>query len=446
MVTFFKPNVKKIPFFLLFGLSFYPLMPEAIFSIFVFLFLGLTVIIHGRNFAPNWELYKIRPLIVNSGFYIIMVISVLYSSNPVFALEKLQSSILILIFPAIILMFMPKIKSIELKVYSIGFILANFILMCYFFNLLVEGMRIDRFPWLIEANLFEKIKVLWSLPYEFTISKAHKHLNVYYESHKTYLSLNFLVSILLATRLLKYKIHILLKGLILFISILFGIFIIYTQAITTILSLIIFVLFYPFFLFKYSRFKALYIIGLLIISFILYQTNVFNAFNNKNSKSIALLLNYFDTGELHEGIDTRAYIYDCSIILIEDKPFFGYGLGDVQNKLNDCYDKNDYVVARFNSVGEDINSHNYYFHLLLSGGVFCLLMFLFLLLNNSILAIRGKEYIYFFFLIIVAINLLTENLLVRINGVSVFVILNTLFYSSILGQRENGLSEISSNT
>ncbi|WP_456867481.1 O-antigen ligase family protein [Galbibacter sp. BG1] len=430
---------KKIPYFFLILLSLYPIMPEALFSITSILFLLTSLLVYKSNFIFNYNIYGAKPLIVNTGFYFLIIFSCLYSENWLQALSSLQPTILLLLFPFIIIYFFPPIEDSLFRLFSIGYIVSNVILFCYFFYILIDGMYIDRFPKLWDKNLFEKVKILWAYPYEFTISKSYKHLNVLYESHKVYLSLNFVLSILLATKIIAENKNYVIKVLLIFVASVLGVFIVYTQAIVVIFTLVLLLLVYPFVNFNKIVFKIVYLISLISCMLLLLNNNYFDSFKNKNSDSIELLIKYFETGELTKGIDTRAYIYDCSLRLIKNNFLTGYGVGDVQSKLNSCYQRNNYTVAVYNSLGKDINSHNYYFHLLLSGGFLCLSLFLYLLINNFYKASIKKNFTYLVFIIIISVNLFTENLLVRINGVAAFAIFNSLFYSNGFMQGEKEL-------
>ena len=155
-------------------------------------------------------------------------------------------------------------------------------------------------------------------------------------------------------------------------------------------------------------------------------------YQNKNTVSIVKLFKSISENNIEEGVDKRIYIYSCSIELIKNNILFGYGVGNVQSKLNDCYDENSYIVAEYQSIGSDINSHNYYFNLWLGGGITALLLFMYMLFSNLKIAIEAKSYAYGFFIFIFIVGLLTENILVRMSGVFLFAIHNSLFYSTYM--------------
>lgn len=424
-------HLKKIPYFFLLVLSFYPLMKPGVASVTAILFLATTLFVYRKNLEKRIKLYGYRPLLVNCGFYILLLLSISYSNDISTGLSKMQSSLLLLFFPFVVLYFLPAIRERFFEYFSYGFILANFILLLYFFDILVEGLRIDRFPDLGNQGIMAQLKAINTYPYEFVLSKAHKHLEISYESHKVYVSLHFLVAILLSYRLLLrpnvWKISKILLGI--FICS-FASAILYSQALTTVLALAFLAFLFPFLYLRGHLKKTIYLAGLVLLFIIGQASGIFTTYANKNTTAVFKLVeSVFGAENVEKDADKRIYVYDCSLDLIKQSPFLGYGVGDVQQKLNDCYEQREYVVARYSSVGSEINSHNYYLNMWLSVGIPGFIALLYLFVHNVLLAFKRKHYYYLFFLISFALSLLTENILVRMAGVFLFTIFNTLFYS-----------------
>lgn len=424
-------HLKKVPYFFLFALSFYPLMKAGIASVTAILFLATTLIFYRENFRKRVKAYGYKPFLVNCGFYLFLLLSITYSDDMLGGLKKIQASLLLLFFPPIVIYFLPKIKERIFEYFSYGFILANLIVLLYFFDTLVEGLRIDRFPELANKGFVAQLSAINTYPYEFVLSKAHKHLEVIYESHKVYVSLHFLVAILLSYRLMLrpaiWKASKILLGIFIVI---FGLAIIYSQALTTVLALGLVVVLFPFLHLKGYVKKSVYLVSLVLLFGLGKASGLFDTYANKNTSSVFKLLeSVFDSKEVEKDADKRIYVYDCSIDLIMQHPLLGHGVGDVQQKLNACYDQRNYVVAQHRSVGSEINSHNYYLNIWLSAGIFGLIALLFLFGHNIFLAVKSRNYVYLFFLIALGLSLLTENILVRMAGVFLFAIFNTLFYS-----------------
>ncbi|UWX55002.1 O-antigen ligase family protein [Maribacter litopenaei] len=422
---------ENLPFFLLLLLSFYPLMKPALASIGAILFLSTTIIIFRAEARLKFERIGIKSFATNCLFYVLLIISVFYSENLHVGFKALQSSVLIFFFPIAVFYFLPNITNRFIDYFSYGFILSNLIILFYFYNLFVEALTIDRFAHLTEKSFWEQLEKLNLYPYEFVLSKAEKHLTIQYESHKVYLALHFFVTILLAVRLLLKVNRVLIFRIIL--SLLILVFIaatIYTQSITTVFCLILFIIGFPLAFLRSKIKKIVYCTILLVTGALVLSSGILKTYENKNTTSIIKLFTSINGDLEEEVVDKRIYIYRCAVNLIKKNSFLGYGVGDVQQNLNNCYNENNYKVAEYKSIGSDINSHNYYLNLWLSAGLFCILTFLYLLYHNIKVSILQRNFIYTSFLLFFAISLMTENILVRMSGVFLFTIFNSLFYSS----------------
>lgn len=123
--------------------------------------------------------------------------------------------------------------------------------------------------------------------------------------------------------------------------------------------------------------------------------------------------------------NVRNGIYFCDAKLIGENYLLGLGIGDVQAQLNKCYQK------EFNSKvyqWKDYNSHNQYAFFWLSSGVFGLLSFLILLFLLLKDALKKRSAIFMHFILIFSIVFLTENVLVRSDGLLLFSLISGLFY------------------
>lgn len=428
----------KVPYYLLYLLSFYPIMKEAFASVLAIVFIGLSVIIFYKNFHKRIRKYKFKPLLINCGFYLLLILSLGCSNFSSGSFSVLQSSVLLIIFPVVGFYFFPRIDKDTIKIFSLGFIVANLILIIYFFNVLVEGMAIDRFPGLVNQSISEQVSVLNQFPYEFTLSKAEKHLQLIYEPHKVYLSIHFLVALIFSVDLIfRGNILIINKIILGILSLIFSISIIYTQALTSVFVLCVILFISPLFYFQKTVPRIIYTSFFFLIVLFGWFGGLFENYKNKNtSQAYKFIEHIIRISPASESGEKRIYIYDCATDLIKDSFFLGYGVANVQDKLNACYKAKDYVVSEYKSLGSEINTHNYYLHLWLSAGFFCVLLFLILFAHNSFYAVRLKNYTYLFFLFLFMISLLTENILVRMLGVFLFAIINTLFYSHLMLEDE----------
>lgn len=128
---------------------------------------------------------------------------------------------------------------------------------------------------------------------------------------------------------------------------------------------------------------------------------------------------------------SRLLTWEASMLLIQESPLFGYGIGDANDVLIDKYKELDYTYNYENKY----NAHNQFFQTLLQTGI---LGFLILLIIFILLAIRMKrssnEFSVF---LILFISLLFESMLVRFNGIVFFSIVIPLLLKkrSILSSR-----------
>jgi len=140
-------------------------------------------------------------------------------------------------------------------------------------------------------------------------------------------------------------------------------------------------------------------------------------------------INHFN-GEIKaenwNGLNTRLALWTCAWEQIEEKPFFGTGIGDVQNDLVKKYQEKNFIFA----LESNFNSHNQYLDIMLSNGIVGLFLFVCFILYILYLAIKNKSWFLAGVVVIVAMSCLTENILSRNQGVVVFIVfLSMLLFS-----------------
>lgn len=115
--------------------------------------------------------------------------------------------------------------------------------------------------------------------------------------------------------------------------------------------------------------------------------------------------------------------------LVQDNEiFFGYGQGDIQDKL-------DYYYMTYGLAPnwyEGYNVHNQYLHILICYGVFTLAFFLSYLVYSFYCAIKHKSLLHFFFLVTICFVFFFEVALVRNKGLILFYFFNTFFLLNYL--------------
>ncbi|PRX56936.1 O-antigen ligase family protein [Flagellimonas meridianipacifica] len=128
--------------------------------------------------------------------------------------------------------------------------------------------------------------------------------------------------------------------------------------------------------------------------------------------------------ETYNSTNVRNGVYYCSFKVIKDDILFGLGLGDVQDGLDNCYRKDlKAKIYRWTTY----NTHNQYLFFLLSSGFLGLIAFLISIYIQFRVALRRKLSQYFYFLTIVSIVFLTENVLLRSDGLIFYSFFSALF-------------------
>ncbi|MFD2563575.1 O-antigen ligase family protein [Aquimarina rubra] len=145
---------------------------------------------------------------------------------------------------------------------------------------------------------------------------------------------------------------------------------------------------------------------------------------------------FYPEGIQYNSFNMRMAIYKCSFSIIKEAPLVGYGPGDIQNELNNCYK----IFPTKAFTYQDYNTHNQYLHYLSAFGIIGTLIVLFFFVYYLKIAWIHKNWGYFTFLVLLYLSFLTENILVRNTGIVVFVMFNCIFaYQSqlVLDKKKN---------
>jgi O-antigen ligase len=132
------------------------------------------------------------------------------------------------------------------------------------------------------------------------------------------------------------------------------------------------------------------------------------------------------SGDTSSGSTTAARIdiWEVSIDLIKDKPFFGYGTGDVKTVLVERYKEEGLNVF----ADKKLNTHNQFLQTSIAIGLIGGLVLILMLVFPLYLSISRKVHLYTFFILLVILNLLTESMLERQMGVVFYGFFNSLFF------------------
>lgn len=426
--NFFLNKKRSISFTLLLLLLFFPVFPYDFSSKLLISFSLISIIFYWKEGLYNLKKLKNRYLAYNLLFVFICLITLFYSTDFGAGIKNIKTLIPIVIMPLVIIYFQRKYSKNDFLLLQVVFILSNVLffifLMLYFLQYSVEHCFYD----ISALTLFEKFTYIWNEPYSKLLWCAEQKKESFFLIHKTYNSINILIACLFIVDVFfKRKNTYLVKTLLFLAFVLFSLLIVYFKSVSG-LFLLCTILPCVFFSNMY-KIKKTIILGLLFIFgviVVIKKQSIINQFNKQRIDNIYR----GDLGGLYE----RYYLNITSSQLILESPVIGYGIGDVQDKLNTQYlinSETDGIYLNFSNL----NSHNYYLYVVLIGGPLLLMAFVLMILNNFKLAIKNKEKYYLSFLIIIFLCLFFENLFSRMTGVLTYSIINSFFIKSIIDEK-----------
>lgn len=371
--------------------------------------LALIVII--RYFKQKTKpTLEIKKFLISTGFFLMLILSTAYSSDISYAFKKLGTGSSLVVFPLLFYIIggdrnifsENTIRTLKLTfIISLGFFLISTFTYFYFTE-----------PFFNFRNTLEHYTNL----VDIRISK--------YRIHPTYLSIYIGIAIIFLWTLFndnqpktKYFIFFAFLLLIAFTAIL--------NKKGPIISLAVIGFF---FLIK-SKFNFKIIVYLTSLSILLLGLIVFVP-RYKNENKFEELLEIGNNKNSSSGL--RLQIYGCALQKIVKSPIFGYGWGDVKTALSNCYTgKNSEELLKNN-----YNSHNQYLSILLSIGVLGFLVFVYYLFYIFKTSNQRNSQALFFLTLYFCLNMLTENILEREDGVIVVAFFLNLFLFRINKKNE----------
>lgn len=379
-IKYFKRGDNLNFFFnLIFSLILFPRNLKPL-IILVFSIAIIIVAITKKN-KPNWKFF-----LINSSVYFLVLLTMFYTEDLKAGSLKLQTMLSMLLFP---LLFSLISKEKYLFLYKNRYSYFHFYIgSVILFNLIV-------FIWMFINNpMFYDITKHFSFIVNSNLGK--------YNIHPIYLSIHIGLGIIFSFFSWKNK-----KSLykILLTILLFFFLIILSKKGPVISLIIVFLYIFLFSLVKKHKKKAL-ISLLLFIILMSTLSRVRDSFSE-----------LFKVEELTEdnisSTNIRLAIYKTSLKPINNSFFFGYGIGDYNKILSDSYNKEVLVKGNY-------NSHNQYISFVLLGGVLILIVFISIQIYNIKLAVRKSDYLFIAVSLFYLLNMLTENILERENGVIFF--------------------------
>ncbi|MBL7471758.1 O-antigen ligase family protein [Robertkochia sediminum] len=360
---------------------------------------GIGVILH---IIANRRAWDKGFFIVNSSIFLVLVISLLYSADFHYGLKKLGTMLPLLVFP---FLFSFLIKNNDLTMY----VRENHFRIVIFFPIFVL--------------IFNSVFFSWFVLTEFTFSETIKHYAYLvdnklgdYNIHSIYLSCHIGISILILGFYILDDRFKTIQKIFWFVLICFLLmFLIILNKKGPVLSLLITLL--GLIIFLKRRKVVLFYSAILILIMSISTIAIISDADRVQRYRELLEINYSEhTGGL-DSTSIRLSIYQCALNLFKSNPIFGVGVGDTKDKLLNCYNESGYD-DRFTI--EAYNTHNQYLSVLLSSGLIALIVIVGMYFKLLQYSVRNSNIMLFIFLCFYLVEMLTENLLERQDGVFYF--------------------------
>lgn len=424
----------KSLFFLTVLVFAFPILPSAIQSITIILLVSLSVIRVLINKKFNLDREQVVVYAITTAWVIFLCLTIFYSKEMGYGISMAQRYLNIIAIPLVLNFFPPKNFLQKSCYFYLSFIISNllFVFIIYYKAILVVEKTC--FPEIYYNNFLDKISFILKKPNHIIFSCFESESKHSFFIHRVYNSMNFLFSILLLIELVfmkKFSKNIGFYLLTIICFTVFGYLIFYQfSVINVVLALVLIPVFIIIRIPSKKAKKLLSVLTITTLTFIVI-TNLNFTSNKVAAKYLIPAVNLAKkvfTGNDYGSIDERYEINTASKNLIQDSFLFGYGIGDTQNELNKYYLEHKNSTNAFKIAYEkQLNTHNNYAFFMLSGGVILLVLFLISLVFSFYKGIYFKNWIYVFFLIIIAVNLMSENILSRIHGALFYAIFNGLF-------------------
>lgn len=348
---------------------------------------------------------KTKTYIISIMLFILFMLSLIYSNDIWYGLRRLETSFSLIIFPTIFYLISGDkdlINKFTIRTLKLVFIYTLLFYLIFTF---------------IYFYLTEPYYTFKSTLVHYT-TLVNIRIN-HYTIHPIYLSIYIGIALLFIASIFKDSKK--PTKIILFVSlILLTLFISILNKKGPILSLLVLI-----FLFV-AKIKANYKLVFSILAILLLlvsSTFLLPKYNNVNK--FEELINISNLDE-NSSTMIRLQIYNCAVKKITEAPIFGYGFGGEKKVLEDCY-----RLKNQNLLKKTYNSHNQFLSIFLSTGILGFLIFiyyLYFLLKRS----NQKEFSVLYYLTIYfALNMLTENILEREDGLIIISFLINFYLFTI---------------
>ncbi|PIF32103.1 O-antigen ligase [Flavobacterium sp. 9] len=408
MKQFILQYNNSVVYFFLMAIALFPVLPTGVESVLMFsgfLFSLCYFFLEGKKF---WNKDKTIQLLLFSSLFLIFAFTLLYTSDIKTGIKFIIRLLPTVLFPAIFLfndkdLLNAKQIKVITNVYCLAVVLILFFLHITLINeLYSSNLKFWDFRQLIES----KIKV-----------------------HGTYLAMWVGFAIIVLVYKIKNEIASKKYFIILIQLLIIAYFFYWLYIIGSRMPFVATIMVCFFCLFKNLKQIIFASILLIILTFILVSKV------DRIGERFEKLKNYnfsFPEGKYEDNYPNisneqiRNGIYFCSYETLKLEPILGYGVGDVDAKLQSCYDEKFTNTDTYKVIS--YNSHNEYLNIILSSGIIGLVLFLFSQFYFLRKAFYYKLGIYISFVFFIFLNFSFENILSRHDGVIFFGFFNSLLF------------------
>ncbi|MDD3459345.1 MAG: O-antigen ligase family protein, partial [Weeksellaceae bacterium] len=383
----FFSNAYQLAFFML-GL--FPIVPFAAkpFLIVPLLLVSVLGVFFRLPRETDWKM-----LLVNSGIYLIFLISLLNSKDGEHAANLMIRLLPFLAFPLAFALIPPEFYEKSSRLFFRVFTICC-VLFCLLIFVYVQWLPSDEIGY-IYSHISKKF---WG-----------------YREHPIYISLYLGIALIILLYYFKKNVYnIALSGLLLF-----TLFFLSRKGNLISLALVGMLVLYYYKSRIFTKQAAGYLlifIGVLVGAVIIFDNNIFNRF-----QEIFIMRDWYD---LSTSTGIRNMMLKTCIELSFESPFFGYGLADVQDVINDRLVAKGHEELIF---PHEYNAHNQYLQFIMSTGYTGLILFLGILCYNFRRHLNVVSKIGLYVFLYICLCFAFESLLERQNGIIIVALFLNLY-------------------
>jgi len=430
-------SIEDVFIVLTYIMSGFPLLTYGIRSVLLILWSAIGIILYfqKRNCVQGVELndfsLKLRTLFLLLLPYLILILSLITTDNFNEGVTKLTQMLSMFIIPVIFFLNRSQFTAGRTRIVFLIFLTSVTLLVL--FQIVISLINID----FLLSDLSNRELKRNNLPLDTPISdmianriklrrfRAFSSNSV--DTHTTYQGVWIAFSLfILVQEFLNKKISWLKKGLITIVSLLLLVWMLLLSTRMPLLAFLIGVLIMVV-IHQRNKLKDIFILSGIILSTAVLCYAFISPLKLRIDEIINTKFDLPTSGgdiETYNSTNVRNGIYYCSYLVLKDNFLYGVGIGDVQDELNICY--NTEIGAKI-YTWTNYNSHNQYLYFFLCAGLLGGLVFLISFVYQMRISLKHGNIIYTNFLLLVGLIFLTENLLVRSDGVIFYA-----FFSSLL--------------